>query len=113
MRAHFGTGEWSAQGVGRTVAGVVEAAERGRWVGVLADREWRGEEVPVLSAMVKVSVGEAMEGRVVGVERVVGRWCRIEDWRKTGEEEGDVGGAGGDMETGQIPEVEEGGDLKE
>lgn len=82
---HRDTSEWSAQGLGATAAGVVDAARRTGFRAVLVDAPYGGEEkeeemVPILSANAVRSGGEVGEGswtgRRVPVSRVLGRWFR-------------------------------------
>ncbi|KAL2066363.1 hypothetical protein VTL71DRAFT_2434 [Oculimacula yallundae] len=103
---HRDTSEWSAQGVGDSVAALVEAGWRARrGVVSLEEREWDGgadgvgdgdegveggrekrtgwdERLPILNGSVK-RVGLESEdggwsGRTVEVGRVLGRWFRFE-----------------------------------
>ncbi|KAH7417928.1 hypothetical protein BKA64DRAFT_183139 [Cadophora sp. MPI-SDFR-AT-0126] len=104
---HRDTSEWSAQGLGRSVAALVEAGWRGgRGVVVLEEREWDAdgggdgvdsddggegrermltgwrERLPMLNGSVK-RVGLENEdggwsGRTVEIGRVLGRWFRFE-----------------------------------
>ncbi|CAN8102489.1 unnamed protein product [Discula destructiva] len=103
---HRDTSEWSAQGIGATAAGVVEAASRCGFRAVIVDapkvgNAWAGsegedhqdddargvgkevmfdEEVPLLSTSVMRAGGDfddaAWTGRKVTLRRVLGRWFR-------------------------------------
>ncbi|CAL3971381.1 unnamed protein product [Diplocarpon coronariae] len=88
---HRDTSEWSAQGLGDTVAGLVEAGKRsGRCVVVVEEKTrdfgndgqggrvaW-GERLPILNGSVRrpglESEDGAWSGRTVEVGRVLGRW---------------------------------------
>ncbi|KAA8904659.1 hypothetical protein FN846DRAFT_24086 [Sphaerosporella brunnea] len=71
IAAHKETAEYSAQGLGRTLAAMVET---GREVTIAdGDENWWEAEVPVLN---KIG-GSGLEGRGVGLERVLGRWFRF------------------------------------
>ena len=84
VAAHRETAEFSAQGLGRTAAALVEAGLRsGRRV--LVGERLEGEEggevlLPVLNSTVKVGsrLGEEIAGRTVGVGAVLGRWMVFE-----------------------------------
>lgn len=106
---HHDTSEWSAQGIGATAAGVVEAARRCGFRAVVVDdprvcavrapsdgsedqsegaeREESvsllDEEVPLLSASVVRAGGDlddaAWTGRKVALGRVLGRWFRYRE----------------------------------
>ncbi|KAK0112778.1 hypothetical protein ONS95_014511 [Cadophora gregata] len=107
---HRDTSEWSAQGLGISVAALVEAGWRGgRGVVVIEEREWDAdgniggnysdggegresrttgweERLPMLNGSVKriglESEDGGWSGRTVEVGRVLGRWFRFEkgDW---------------------------------
>ncbi|KAK2624397.1 hypothetical protein QTJ16_006347 [Diplocarpon rosae] len=88
---HRDTSQWSAQGLGDTVAALVEAGKRsGRCVVVVEEKEldfgndaqggrtaW-GDRLPMLNGSVRraglESQDGAWSGRTVEVERVLGRW---------------------------------------
>lgn len=98
---HRHTSEWSAQGIGATAAGVVEAARRCGFRAVVVDAPRAGsedglgegdgrgdtllgEEVPLLSVSVLRAGGDALDdaawtGRRVPLSRVLGRWFRYRE----------------------------------
>lgn len=103
---HRDTSEWSAQGIGASAAGVVDAARkcgfravvvdaptaggvRAGSEGGLAEGDGRGEvvlgeEVPLLSASVLRAGGDALDdavwtGRKVPLSRILGRWFRYRE----------------------------------
>lgn len=96
VELHRDTSEWSAQGLGNSVAGLVEAGWRGRWeVVVIEERKDEEEEerskvweqrVPILSGSVRRAGMEnedgGWSGRTVEVGRILGRWFRFGrgDW---------------------------------
>jgi hypothetical protein len=96
---HRDTSEWSAQGLGTTAAGLVEAAKRSGFQAVIVDQPTIGvadvemdsgqelevmlaEEVPLLSGSVRRMAPDTDEGgwtgRTVEVRRVLGRWFHFE-----------------------------------
>lgn len=102
MGLHRDTGEWSAQGLGSSVASLVEAGWRTRRrivvleetmvdggqedVGERSGGVWE-ERLPILSGNVRRPGLEGEDdavwsGRTVGVRRVLGRWFRFGkgDW---------------------------------
>jgi len=81
VAAHRETAEFSAQGLGRTAAALVEAGLRsGRRVLVGERLEEEVVLLPVLNSTVKVGsrLGEEIAGRTVGVRAVLGRWMVFE-----------------------------------
>lgn len=94
---HRDTSEWSAQGLGSTIAALVEAAERLGWQLALAEpprlsgryekdgsdqfANLLAETIPVLSGSVRRagldSGGGGWSGRAVEVGRVMSRWFRF------------------------------------
>ncbi|TPX14129.1 uncharacterized protein E0L32_000523 [Thyridium curvatum] len=97
LELHRHTSEWSAQGLGHTAAGLVEAARlhsfqpvivEPKTEGSLASDTVLGEQVPLLSGTT-LRIGPDVEGggwsgRTVEAKRVLGRWFRFEDrqWAK-------------------------------
>lgn len=92
---HRDTSEWSAQGIGCTAAGLVEAAYRNKFAAVVLEAESPNtadfadgtsegiavEEIPVLSGSAR-RLGQDGEsghwtGKTVPIERVLGRWFRL------------------------------------
>ena len=97
VELHRNTSEWSAQGLGNSLSGLVEAGGRsGRRIVVIEERkmgEQRGEgrknwedRVPMLNGSVRrvglESEDGAWSGRTVEVGRIIGRWFRFGrcDW---------------------------------
>lgn len=100
VQLHRDTSEWSAQGVGSSVANCVEAGKRaGRRIEFVEERAWDvrvgmgdgegkrktgwEERLPMLNGSVR-RVGLESEdggwsGRTVEIGRVLGRWCRFQE----------------------------------
>ncbi|KAI9051651.1 hypothetical protein LZ554_004693 [Drepanopeziza brunnea f. sp. 'monogermtubi'] len=86
---HRDTSEWSAQGLGNSVAGLVEAGKRaGRRIVVVEERQGDEDEVgngeermPMLNGSLRRAGLESEDGgwsgRTVEVGRVLGRWFRF------------------------------------
>lgn len=97
---HRDTSDWSAQGLGNSLAGLVEAGRRGgRRLMLVEEREWGEDEdkktgwderVPMLNGSLRRAGMDSEEGgwsgRTVEVGRVLGRWCIFE---RGGWEDGD------------------------
>ncbi|TLD27365.1 hypothetical protein PspLS_05102 [Pyricularia sp. CBS 133598] len=96
LALHRDTSEWSAQGIGFTAAGLVEAAHRNRLAAVILEAQTSvgpgaaidnferlaTEDIPVLSVAAR-RLGQDGEvghwtGRTVSAERVLGRWFRFQ-----------------------------------
>ncbi|KAK3902177.1 hypothetical protein C8A05DRAFT_44349 [Staphylotrichum tortipilum] len=90
LALHRHTSEWSAQGLGASVAGLVEAGRRagrvvvveeGALAGGLGLKEILGEGVPVLGGRAGGADLEGWKGRTVEVGRVLARWFRFGEGR--------------------------------
>lgn len=106
VELHRDTSEWSAQGLGNSVAGLVEAGWRGRWEVVVVERKVDGgfgldvedlgmgeggrggdarkvweQRMPMLNGSVRRAGLESEDGgwsgRTVEVGRILGRWFRF------------------------------------
>ncbi|KAI6563817.1 hypothetical protein MCOR03_002738 [Pyricularia oryzae] len=96
LALHRETSEWSAQGIGFTAAGLVEAAHRNKLAAVIMEAQssvapgaavdsferLATEEIPVLSVAAR-RLGQDGEvghwtGRTVSTERVLSRWFRFQ-----------------------------------
>jgi len=91
LEIHRDTSEWSAQGLGSTAAGLVEAATRDTLQAVIIE-PWRpdhagylDEAMPILSRSahrIGQTVGDvSWTGRTVSVRQALGRWFRFQPWR--------------------------------
>ena len=109
VEMHRDTSEWSAQGLGNSVAGLVEAGWRGALEIVVVERKGDGEggldledglemgdarkvwgqRMPMLNGSVRRagmgSEDAGWSGRTVEVERVLGRWFRFRNGSWEGE----------------------------
>ncbi|TLD13464.1 uncharacterized protein PgNI_03635 [Pyricularia grisea] len=96
LALHRDTSEWSAQGIGFTAAGLVEAAYRNKLAAVIVEAQTSvasnakvdsferlaTEDIPVLSVAAR-RLGQDGEvghwtGRTVSAERVLGRWFHFQ-----------------------------------
>jgi len=108
VELHRDTSEWSAQGLGASMAALVEAGRSGGGAGRIflcegredgdggqdggedgdegeGEKQWWEERIPMLSGSVRRAGMEGeigWSGRTVEIGRVLGRWCRFGkgDW---------------------------------
>jgi hypothetical protein len=88
VEVHRDTNEFSAQGLARTTASILDAGVRsgrkvvvGEWGRAREEvgyESWWEEVMPLLNTTVKVaSLGGALAGRTVEVGKILGRWFRL------------------------------------
>jgi hypothetical protein len=99
LELHRDTSEWSAQGISSSASTLVEAGRRTRFQPVIVEprpsrrhiddsmrfsRQDLTEQVPLLRGSAKGDDGE-WTGRTVDLQRIIGRWFRIQagEWTTT------------------------------